>query len=123
MNKVTSHGTVATAEKSVYNTKAKWAAAHRGAARLAKRMGRGWTGELWENLGWHYLVRSPCGRITIHPHIYKGRNDGYSAFLNRKGETGGIWAVGGKTPRAAVEATIAAAKKDVAFYQSLVAGL
>jgi hypothetical protein len=123
MNKVTSQGTVKTAEKSIYNTQAKWNAARRGAARLAKRMGRGWTGELWENLGWHYLVRSPCGRITIYPHIHRGRIYDYGAFLNKRGEIGGIWAENGKTPRAAMEATIASAKKDIKFYQSLVDGL
>jgi len=44
---------------------------------LAKRMGDGWSFEVWENCGWHYRVKK--GTMTIHTRI-SGRShedDGY----------------------------------------------
>ncbi|RUU74744.1 hypothetical protein [Mesorhizobium sp. M7A.F.Ca.MR.362.00.0.0] len=45
-------------------------AAKRNAEALASRMGDGWKVEVWENLGWHYLVQKGC--VTIH--INEDRN-------------------------------------------------
>lgn len=34
-----------------------------GANTLAAIMGYGWETRIWENLGWHYVVRKGCGEI------------------------------------------------------------
>jgi hypothetical protein len=55
---------------------------------LAKRLGKGWTVRLWENLGWHYEVISPCGRIKVS----NGYGGSYTAFLG--GTQFARWKVG-----------------------------
>ena len=123
MNKIINRATPKTAEKWAGNTREKFIQARKDGLALARRLGDGWNAEVWENLGWHYMVRSPCGRIQLHASVYDGKVYGYNAYLHRKGETGGIWSESGKTPQDAIRKTIDAAKKDIAFYQSLVEGL
>jgi len=72
-------------------------AAVRGAERLARRLGPGWKAEVWENLGWHYraIVKVRGGRLEVYAKSFGS----YSASVGR--EMGS-----GKTPRAAIEATL-----------------
>jgi len=48
-------------------TRAQYEQARRRGATLAKKLGRGWTVRVWENLGWFYEVISPDKMLTIHP--------------------------------------------------------
>lgn len=45
------------------------------AAALAARMGEGWQPEVWENLGWHWIIKN--GNLEIHP----CRDGTYEAWL------------------------------------------
>jgi hypothetical protein len=83
-----------------------------GADALAKHIGPGWTPRVWENLGWHYSAISPCGRWKVHPFIYKGKVEGYTAFLGEVGG-GGIWTGQGGTPQEAIAKTRAKAEDFV----------
>jgi hypothetical protein len=100
-------------------TKAAHDEAERRATELAKRMGEGWKPRVWENLGWHYAVISPCGRLKIHPSI----GDRYLAFLGEADSYGGRWAEHGDTPEEAARSAIAHAKLEAANIQALVEGL
>jgi hypothetical protein len=46
-------------------TSAEYDLAVKKAAALAKRMGKGWKPRVWENLGWHYMVRNGIFEITV----------------------------------------------------------
>lgn len=82
---------------------------------LAFICGNGWKPDVWENLGWHYRVISPCGRIKLYP--------GYTAFLSPKGDIGGEFCEHGKTPRSAIQNTLKVAKARIAYYNSLIKDL
>lgn len=98
-------------------------AAHRvakaAAANLCASLGDDWQPRVWENLGWHYSAISPCGRWKIHPFIYGGKIDSYTAFLGDAGSSGGRWAESGKTPRAAMRATWKAIEAERAYFATL----
>lgn len=51
-------------------------ARHR-AKEAAKKLGKGWTFEVWENLGWHSKVISPDKYV----HIYIARYDTHDSYL------------------------------------------
>jgi hypothetical protein len=91
--------------------------AHVSAKKLASRLGKGWTPSVWENLGWHYCVISPCKRIKVHC------NGNYTAYLGEPNSTGGRWAESGKTPESAIKKTVAAAKADLKKIGACIAGL
>lgn len=81
--------------------------AHRLAWTLAKRLGRGWRGEVWEQLGWHY--RAVRGPIQVIPHRTPRAPITYSTLLGRTPTTGSIpcplWQTAARRfrdPRAAV---------------------
>lgn len=40
------------------------------AAKLARRMGRGWYAMVWENLGWHFNTVKGAARIHISGEVY-----------------------------------------------------
>lgn len=83
---------------------------------LAKRLGPGWTHEVWENLGWYTKAVSPCGRWKVHD---DGRGASrYTAFLGDAGSAGGIWAESGSTALEAIRATWAAARQSIDYYTS-----
>lgn len=84
------------------------AVATKCAAALCQQLGAGWTPKVWENLGWHWGAVSACGRWKVH-----GHGGHYSAFLGRP-ESGGRWAGGGKTPRAAIKAAWRDARAAIA---------
>ena len=101
-------------------TKERHDEATEAAAGLALRLGRRWTPRVWENLGWHYCVISPCGRIKVHASRTEIH---YTAFLGEAGKPGGYWVEHGVTPQEAVAKVIDTAKRDVAGQQTLVEGL
>lgn len=78
-----------------------------------------WKVHIWENLGWHYAAVSSCGRWSVHPHtrwriVAAAKVAGYQAFLNSVRCTGGgIWAMSGKTPEAAIVAVQKRAIEDI----------
>lgn len=78
----------------------------RNSKSLARKMGAGWKPRVWENLGWHHCVISPCRRIKIHP--------GFTAFLGEPDSGGGRWAERGKTAKKALRNVIKTAKADLA---------
>lgn len=82
---------------------------------LAKRMGKGWKAQYWENGAWHFCAISPCGRIKVHA--------GYTAFLGEPESGGGQWAESGKTPERAVKKVIKTAKLSLAGIGAIIKGL
>jgi hypothetical protein len=85
-------------------TRADYNKAHKDADALALRLGHGWTTNVWENLGWHFRVVSPCGRIEIGYNKGRGRGAGsYSAGFGAPDGHGRNWWKEGKTPEAAIK--------------------
>jgi hypothetical protein len=103
-------------EKAVNNARA-----------LAKALGNGWTGRVWENLGWHYEAKSPCRRIEVYTCIIDGKPDSYGAMLHEPGGNGMPTYLGepgrGKTPHKALASVVRNAKQRVATIQAIVEGL
>ena len=93
--------------------------ARRGGAALAKQLGKGWKPRVWENMGWHFAAVSSCGRLEVHSH--GGRS--FTAYLGEADQPGGRWAEHGKTPKAAVKATVREGKRELAEVAALVEGL
>ena len=102
------------------------AEAYKEGRALLKRMeGRGWKLHVWENLGYHYLVRAPY--ISVHT-----GGKGYFAMIGRE-----KFAIGTpvewhndqtfKDPNRAVRAAIAKIKKvvlgDVAVMTKIIAAI
>lgn len=92
-------------------TRAAFEAAKKAGAALAKQLGKGWRARVWENLGWHYCAVSACGRWKVHPNIFKGKIESYSAFLG-EGSHGGRWIEHGRTPQSAIRNTRAVARAE-----------
>jgi hypothetical protein len=88
-------------------TKVEFNVATASAEQLARLMGGGWAACVWENLGWHYSVKSPCRRVAIHP-----SGAGFIAFLNGAGQPGGRWSAFGKTPQQAVDNVVNEARSE-----------
>jgi hypothetical protein len=86
-------------------------------------LGRGWRGEVWENLGWHYKAISSCGRIKVHASHYNNKVT-YSAFLGADDSAGGTWVSEPfRDPKKAVAQVIAMGKKTLSEMEALLAGL
>ena len=79
----------------------------------------GWRTKVWENLGWHWAVISPCGRLKVHP----STGSGFFALLGGSEGPGGRWSAHGRTVREAVEDVVAAAKQEVGKLAQLVEDL
>ena len=86
---------------------------------LARTLGLDWTSRVWENLGWHYEVRSPCGRLSVHP----GSGASFIAFLGEPDGIGGRWAEHGDTPQEAIDATVAVALAEYKEIGVIIEGL
>lgn len=96
------------------------------AAELATQLGPEWEPVVHENMGWHYSVKSPCGRIRVHEYWRTpiAPNDGvidklgalvpdyYTAFVNVDGGGGGRWTGDGETPEEAVRDGVAKARAE-----------
>jgi hypothetical protein len=77
---------------------------------LAAELGAGWSPNVWENLGWHCSVTSPCGRVTVHVD-----KKGFTAFLGPDSRSGGKWAESADTAREAIEKVFQTARENLAW--------
>lgn len=88
--------------------KCTWAAYEKAVADssdLAKDLGEGWEPRVWENLGWHYAVKTLDGRVNLHPGgvaPQTGRVVSYSAFVSPRPSIGGKWSATASTPAEAL---------------------
>jgi hypothetical protein len=88
------------------------AQALRAANAAAKRL-PGWRVRVWENLGWHWSLVDRSGCVKLHP-LSEEAGGGWTAFVGSDSSTGGFWAEHGRTPREAIERTVAAGNARVA---------
>ncbi len=90
--------------------------ATKDAAALAEELGPGWSGEVSENLGWHFRASHESGCIQVHQTMGT-----YSAYLNEKGRMpGGRWVTaGGSDPREVVRSAIAQARRELEAIQAV----
>lgn len=104
-------------------TKAEYQAATAAKAlvkRLNKSCGKGWGKRVWENLGWHYMAISPCGRLKVGP-----TSDGsYLAFVGPSEDRfmGGRWVGAGATPEDAITDVVETAQKELVELTRLLIG-
>jgi hypothetical protein len=103
-------------------TVAQYEKARRLSVHAAVALGAGWRPRPFENMGWHGVAVSKCGRIKVHIHTALLGPPNYTAFFGEKGP-GGRWVASSKTPRAAVRKVIAQAKADLARIQAALTGL
>lgn len=87
--------------------------------KLAKHLGKGWRPEVWENLGWHWKVISPCRRWRVSPNVYRRKIESYSAALGQADSPGARWIAHGKTPESAIRNARRAARSEVAALSAL----
>lgn len=105
-------------------TRAAYNQAKRKAQALARKLGRGWKGEVWENMGWYYKAVSKCGRIAVHEDV-GGIMHGdppvsdCTAFLNKPHQGGGRWFARGSDPVSAVLRVVADMREDLASFKDL----
>lgn len=100
-------------------TYAEYRAATERARDLAQKL-RGWTVDVWENLGWHSEITSPCGRL----HVYtEPAQKTYMAFLNHKGEGGGRFSGVATTPKEAVRLAVEQGRAELANLEALLKDL
>lgn len=74
-------------------------------SKAARKMGRGWKPEVWENMGWHWCIVK--GVAKIHPGATGMKRGGYTAYINSAHQTLGR----GSTPAKALAAGIAEASQ------------
>lgn len=79
-------------------TYASFKKANSDAAKLAKRMGRGYKPYVWENMGWHFKVYN--GKIEVYPRSFTG---GFIVFI----QTHPQFIVGGNNPKLLVKQALA----------------
>jgi hypothetical protein len=101
-------------------TKTEYDAATKSAADLVARLGPGWKPRVFENLGWHSGVISPCGRIKVHTPSVDGS---YTAFLGPADLSGGYWTGDAETPELAIANAIKAGKRELERVRVLLEGL
>lgn len=76
-------------------------------SQLIDQLGKGWTGRMWDNLGWHWEAISPCRRIHVSYNETHGVASRWSASIQRAGDFGILWHGYGRTPDAAIKRAIA----------------
>lgn len=74
-----------------------------GADRLVKALGPAFTGDVWENLGWHYAAQ--CAGLRVYSKGKKGYR-GYTA-------TFGMFSASGTTPRHVVRKIVSLASAQL----------
>ena len=89
-------------------TKTEYDHAVANAEMLARTLGTDWTTDVWENLGWHCAVRSPCDRLSVH----LGSGASFIAFLSVPGSIGGRWSAHEDTPQKAIDSALKKAKTE-----------
>lgn len=105
------------------------------AAALCERLGPGWREHVFENLGWHYKVKSLCGRIHVHEYWRTDKKPGlieriarmvpdhYTVFLNLDGGDGGQWTASADTPEEAIHLALAQAIDQRDAINEMLAGV
>ncbi len=88
----------------------------------AEVLGYGWKSSLSHNMGWYASAVSPCGRIKVSVHDYRGKIS-YTAFLGQAEEPGGRYAEHGSTAKAAVRKVMKVAVADLKSIGALIEGL
>lgn len=93
-------------------TWANYQKAVKDSAALAKSLGKGWTTNVTENLGWHWDVQSPCGHLRVSgPYACRDENS-FHAFVGDVGDWGtGDFSEHGNTPKEAMRKVIRTAKR------------
>lgn len=76
-------------------TQAEYERAKAFADRIAKRLGKGWRGEVWENMGWH--SKAAKGKLDVSGTRYPDGSEYYLASADDYGVLGR-----GNTPRRAL---------------------
>lgn len=89
-------------------TRKEYETAEKGALKLARRLGKGWKPDVWENLGWHYAARR--GGVRVHPH--PTGPPGFTAYLNYQKSPGGRWVASASTPQKAIAKALAIARME-----------
>src|SRR5579872_5750076 len=49
---------------------------------MVDRLGKGWKIKVFENMGWHTGIVSPCRRIYVSADFFYGALGGYTAYLS-----------------------------------------
>lgn len=98
--------------------------AKRAGEKLAKRMGKGWTVRVHENMGWHYTAISPCDRFSVTEYVWSSGPTTYTAFLGDKGSPcAGRYTAQAKSPKAALAEVVRVAVEDLAKFGAVLTGL
>ena len=66
----------------------------------AQHLGAGWKTRVFENLGWHWELISPSGRLTVSPHYREKKLESFTASIQMKNGPG--FHANDKRPRAAI---------------------
>jgi len=92
--------------------------ADREAAALQEEFGPDWKTSVWENLGWHAAIHSPCGRYHVSRSWYT-QGYRYSCLLGDAWSNTGKWSGHGSTGAKAVEDCRQNALKDIQYRAAL----
>jgi hypothetical protein len=98
-------------------TLAQHRAVTKAATTVARRLGRGWRPEVWENLGWFGAAVTKCGRLKVHLKDH-GR---FVAFLGPRESVGGDFVGTGDTPEAAILDVLARGRAALATLTDILA--
>lgn len=103
------------------------------AEKLAKRLGPGWIPVVHENMGWHYHVKSSCGRIRVsehwpYPQDLVGQTnelapEDYTVFLNLDGKIGGRWVTKANTPEVGICCVLDQARSERDAISAMLVGV
>jgi hypothetical protein len=84
---------------------------------LAKKLGEGWTADVWENGTWHWGAIDRTRLIKVHA----GSNEyrGFTAYVEREIGHSGNFVVVGDTPRETVRAAIKQLREEKEYIVKL----
>lgn len=85
--------------------------------------GTDWHLHVWENLGWHANLVSPCGRLKLYWSTLPSGDTRYVAYLGDTDTPGGYWTGTADTPQAAIAKVVAAGRAELKRMQDLLHGL
>ena len=104
-------------------TWAEYKAAEKRAQAMCRRLGKGWKSQVFENMGWHVKVISPCKRIAVAYTMAYSRYSRFHASIGKPGGPGFLWDACDTTPEGAVKEAVRVAKKHVRDLSDLIDGL
>lgn len=85
----------------------------------AARLGAGWKGHVWENLGWHWCLVALDGRLNVHPNDARDTSR-WVAYLDDTPGPGGRWVALDDDPLKAAHAVLCLARTEMRKIQALV---